>query len=97
MTQRRRVQASEKVGLTAAVSDLAFTSSERPGIWNPHFIGNTLLLPFLSGAMTGTTSVGLTTPEESSGFPASTNLRVSFDASAASIRSLISRVSARRK
>ena len=58
--QRLRSQDSLKVGLTAAVSDLAFIRSDLPV--NPHFMGNTDLLPDRFGAMTGTTSVGRISP-----------------------------------
>ena len=55
--------ASLKVGLAAAVSTLAlkrlcfFSGDEKP-----HCMGNALLIPWEFGAMTGTMSVGRTSP-----------------------------------
>ena len=59
--QRFLLQASLNIGFTAAVSLRAFMSNDLPE--NPHFIGYTVRIPFLFGAITGTTSVGRTSPD----------------------------------
>ena len=63
-------QASLNVGFCPAVSDLAFTSRDLPGMEKPHFIGNAALRPLLPGAITGTTCVGRISPEVRMALPA---------------------------
>lgn len=63
MIHLRCRQLSEKVGLVAAVSTLAFTNGPRDwGRLNPHTIGNAERSPFLLGAITGTRFVGRISP-----------------------------------
>ncbi len=64
------LHASLNVGLVPAVSTLALNrvrllSRAR----KPHCMGNALLIPFEFGAMTGTMSVGYTSPSVMSGLP----------------------------
>ena len=90
--QRWERQASLKVGLSPAVSTRALNSVRRLSVARkPHCMGNTALRPFASGAMTGTTSVGRTSPSVITGRAwVSTNLCASRDRNAASIISLSS-------
>ena len=77
--QRCFAQDSLKVGFSAAVSVLAFTTRDLPGIWKPHFIGNTACFPSLLGAITGTTFVGRISPDVRIAFPALMNFPESMD------------------
>lgn len=74
MIQRWLSHASLKVGFSTAVSTLALTRRDRPDIWKPHFIGKAALRPFRLEAMTGTTFVGLISPEVRIALPALMNL-----------------------
>ena len=74
-------QESLKAGLLPAVSTRALNRVRRLfGAMKPHCIGNTLLTPDELGAMTGTISVGRTSPDVISGLQCvSTNLAVSAE------------------
>ncbi len=73
MIQRWLSHASLKVGFSAAVSTLCVNRRTGPVSETP-FIGKAALRPFLLEAMTGTTFVGLISPEVRIALPALMNL-----------------------